>query len=58
VTPRPRRLRLRRLAVLLRPRAAARLLQVLADEAVNYETGCIVLIETCAKVHYSTSWRR
>jgi hypothetical protein len=58
---RPRRLRLRRLTVLrvfLRPRAAARLLAVLADRAVTYETGCVVLIEACAQVHYSPSWRR
>jgi hypothetical protein len=53
--------RLRRLAVLrvlIRPRAAARLLQDLADDAATYRLGCDVVIKACAQVHYSPSWRR
>jgi hypothetical protein len=54
-------LRLRRLAVLrvlLRPRTAARLLEDLAAEAATAKLACHVVIEACAQVHYSPSWRR
>ena len=59
--PRPRRLRLRRLAVLrvlTRPRAAARLLEALADEATVQDLAVHAVINACAQVHYGPSWRR
>jgi hypothetical protein len=46
--------RLRRLPVLrvmLRPRAAARLLQALADDDAAYRLGAHVLIQACAMWH-------
>jgi hypothetical protein len=56
----PRPLRLRRgaaLRVLLRPRAAARLLEQLAAEADVNHVAIGVLLRACAQVHYSPSWR-
>lgn len=56
----PMPLRLRRLGVLrvmLRPRAAARLLEGLAAEADMRRYAAGVVIKACAVVHYSPSWR-
>lgn len=56
-----RPVRLRRAAVLrvlLRPRAAARLLGALAAEADMNRVAVGVVIRACAAVHYSPEWRR
>lgn len=57
----PRPLRLRRFAVLrvmLRPRAAARVLAALAAEAGMNRVAVGVVLRACAEVHYSPGWRR
>ena len=57
----PRPLRLRRggaLRLMLRPRAAARLLEGLAAEAEMNRYAAGVVIRACAAVHYSPAWRR
>jgi len=57
----PRPLRLRRgaaLRIMLRPRAAARLLQDLADGADTYRLAVGVVVEACALFHHAPRGRR